>query len=253
MLTLKDKPIKVVGVIPARYKSTRFPGKPLADICGKPMIWWVYHQASQVKCFDSIYVATDDNRIQDVCRNYSIPVFMTRSDHPNHMARVWEVSESVSADYYICVNGDEPLISPDSIQTAIPKEKCEDLYFGGLMRELTDPAEVLDPANIKVVVNRFNECMYISRMPMPYPKGTLGFRYLKWVGVECFNKQALDFFVHTPMGVYEKIEDIDHLRFIENKKTLHLTEVASESLSVDTKSDLERVIQIIERRQGIHA
>lgn len=242
--------MKLVCVIPARYHSTRFPGKPLADICGKPMIWWVFQQARQVKEFDSIYVATDDERIRSVCEDFGISVIMTRGDHPNHMARVWEVSELIGADYYICVNGDEPLISPKSIQAVIPRRTQSDVYFGGLMRKLTDPAEVLDPTNIKVLVNRASECMYISRMPIPFPKGTVMFQYLKWVGVECFNKRALDFFVHTPMGVYEKIEDIDHLRFIENKKVLHLTEVESESLSVDTKSDLEKVIQIISRRNS---
>lgn len=242
--------MKIIGVIPARYQSSRFPGKPLADICGKPMIWWVYQQACKVKDFTSLYVATDDTRIQEVCESFSIPVLMTRNDHPNHMARVWEVSEKVDADYYISVNGDEPLISPESIQKVIPKQISQDIYFGGLMRKMTDPAEVMDPANIKVVVNRFNECMYISRTPLPFPKGTVLFQYLKWVGVECFNKAALDFFVQTPMGVYEKIEDIDHLRFLENKKTLHLTQVQSESLSVDTKSDLEKVIQIISRRKS---
>ena len=95
--------MKIVAVIPARYKSTRLPGKPLADICGKPMIWWVYNQVKKVKEFKDIFVATDDERIKETCEKYNIKVIMTRDNHPDHISRVQEVSEKIEADYYVCI------------------------------------------------------------------------------------------------------------------------------------------------------
>ena len=238
--------MKIIGVIPARYKSTRFPGKPLADICGKPMIWWVYQQVIKVKGLSEVFVATDDNRITSVCEEYSIPFVMTRDDHVNHVTRLHEVSDKVEADYYVCVNGDEPLILPQNIANVIPDTLVRnEVYAGYLMRNLTDPAETLDPSNIKLSVLSSGKCIYMSRMPIPYPKGTINVTYKKLIGVECFNKAALDFYVNTPMGELEKIEDIDHLRFIENGKDVIIKLTESESLSVDTKNDLEKVRRIM--------
>lgn len=241
--------MKVIGVIPARYQSSRFPGKPLADICGKPMIWWVYNQVSQVKEFSEIYVATDDERIVACCEEYGMKYVMTRKDTPNHIHRIWEVTEMIEADYYISINGDEPLISPDNIRQAFPSAVISDRpFFQSVYREMHDPAEVMDIANVKIVLNKEGVCMYQSRYPIPCPKGSLLFTYKKAIGIECFNKKALDIFAHTPMGVMEKIEDIDHLRFLENGIPIYYKQIDSESLSVDTKNDLEKVRLIIEER-----
>lgn len=239
---------KIIGVIPARYQSSRFPGKPLADICGKPMIWWVYQQVIKVPELAEIYVATDDLRIQKVCEEYGMNVVMTRDDHPEHISRIHEVSDIIKADIYVCVNGDEPLISPECISQAIigALEK-DNLFFSGAMRKLSDPVETIDPANIKIVMSQTGRCLYISRAPVPFPKGSLFFNYHKYVGIECFTKQALDFFVNTPQGSLEKVEDIDHLRFLENYKELSFTLVNSESISVDTPKDLEKVIVMIKK------
>jgi 3-deoxy-manno-octulosonate cytidylyltransferase (CMP-KDO synthetase) len=240
--------MKVVGVVPARYESTRFPGKPLADICGKPMIWWVYTQAKKVSLLSELHIATDDMRIADICADYGLPTIITRNDHPNHIARVWEASESISADFYICVNGDEPLIEPELIEKIIPPAPVGGVYFGGAMRKLTDPAETIDSANIKLAACDDGRVVYMSRTPVPYPQGTLMFEYKKYVGVECFTKAALDFFVNAPMGRLERIEDIDHLRFIENGHPLYFTDVKSDSISVDTAKDLEKVRGIVRSR-----
>lgn len=240
--------MKIIGVIPARYKSSRFPGKPLADICGKPMIWWVYNQVKKVKEIDQVVCAIDDERIEEVCKNYNIPYIMTSSDLPEHISRVHEVSTKIDADYYMCINGDEPLISPNCITPIIPDGLHSEPFFGGAMRKLSDPAETIDFANIKLVISDTGRCLYMSRTPVPYPKGTLLFQYNKYVGVECFNKKALDFFVSTPMGSIEKIEDIDHLRFLENGVDLHFNYVDSESISVDTYKDLEKVRAIMQKK-----
>ncbi len=239
--------MKIIGVIPARYASTRFPGKPLADICGKPMIWWVYQKVKEIKELDELYVATDDERIKKVCDEYDMKVVMTRNDHPNHIARIHEVSENIKADYYICVCGDEPLINIDSVKKIIPSETYNDEpLFIGERRKLKDPAETIDSANIKVVTGENDLGIYCSRTPIPYPKGTLMFDYYKTVGIECFNKLGLDFFVNTPMGKTEKVEDVDYIRFLEHGVKIYFKEVESYSLSVDTPKDLEKVISIIQ-------
>ena len=234
--------MKLVAVIPARYQSTRFPGKPLADICGKPMLAWVYQSVSAIDRFDEVVCAIDDKRIENVCKQYNINYVMTKNNHPEHISRVHEVATKVMADYYICVNGDEPLIDKACILPVLPDHIRTEPYFGGAMRKLTDPAETIDFAKIKLVISESTgRCLYMSRTPVPYPKGSLMFSYNKYVGVECFNRAALDFFVSTPMGSLEKIEDIDHLRFLENGIDLHFTYVDSESISVDTPKDLEKV------------
>lgn len=245
--------MKIIGVIPARYQSSRLPGKPLADICGKPMIWWVYQQAKKVDEFDEVVVATDDNRISNVCKQYGIQVVMTSDNHPTHVHRIHEVSEKIAADYYVVVCGDEPLISVEVIKAAFPKENHDphEMYVGGLCRYFTDPAEVIDPANIKVFTNDKDECILLSRAAVPFPYKTVLFKYKKVVGVECYNKKALDFFVSTPKGPLESIEDVTLQRFLENKIHIIYRLVDSVSLSVDTPHDLEKVIDII-KKQGLH-
>ena len=196
-----------------------------------------------------MFVATDDERITEVCKENSIPYVMTRNDHVNHVTRLAEVASKVEADYYVCVNGDEPLILPENIENVLPDKLIKDeVYAGYLMRNLTDPAETIDPSNIKLSVLSNGNCIYMSRTPIPYPKGTINVTYKKLIGVECFNKAALDFYVNTPMGELEKIEDIDHLRFIENGKRVVIRLTASESLSVDTRNDLEKVKAIMEKK-----
>lgn len=240
--------MKIVAVIPARYKSSRFPGKPLADICGKPMIWWVYHQVKKVSEISEVYVATDDERIADVCRQNDISYVVTSDNLPEHISRIYEVSQQIDADYYMCINGDEPLVSADCIRKVIPVDTGEKYYYSGAVRKLTDPAEAIDFANIKVVMNKENRGIYMSRTPVPYPRGTLLFSYYKYVGIECFTKEGLDFFVNAKQGIVEKIEDIDHLRFIENGKEIHFTEVNSDSISVDTPKDLEKVRLMVNQK-----
>lgn len=240
--------MRIVCIIPARYESTRFPGKPIVDICGKPMLWWVYDIANKMKVFEDVFCAIDDVRIQRVCDDLNLKYVMTRNDHPDHISRVQEVSDKVEADYYICINGDEPLITEDCILPVVPSNTTSEPYFGGAMRNLTDPAEVIDPANIKLVISSSGKCIYMSRIPVPYPKGTLKVVYKKYVGVECFNKKALDFFVGTAMGSIEKAEDIDHLRFLENDIELRFSLVESNSISVDTPKDLDFVREKMKER-----
>ena len=237
--------MKVIGVIPARYGCSRFPGKPLQIICGKPMLWWVYHQAVKVRELEAVYVATDDERIMELCRQYGMNAVMT-GEHSTHIARVHELSTRVDADYYVNVNGDEPLIEPETIRAIIPKEASDEPRVFGLMKVLRDPVELIDPTNIKVAANKEGVALYISRAPIPHPYKTILFEYKKGSGVECWNKAALGLFVRSEPGVMEKIEDLVALRFFENGVPMRYTLVESNSLSVDTPKDLEKVRLIME-------
>ncbi len=238
--------MRVVAIIPARYHSSRFPGKPLADLCGKPMIWWVYNQVKKVSEIDEVYVATDDKRIEEVCNKQRINVVMTRDDHGTSTERVNEVAHKVDADLYIVINGDEPLIDPEIIRAIIPKdEMTPDFYVSNLMTEILRPSEVVDFTNIKVVTDEEENALFMSRSPIPYPKASIEYKYYKHVGVLCYSKSALEFFATTPKGYNEKIEDVNELRFIEHGKKLKMVEVKAHSLSVDTPKDLEYVKKVI--------
>lgn len=240
--------MKMIGVIPARYQSSRFPGKPLADICGNPMIWWVYNQTRKVKELSETLVATDDKRISDVCDRLGIPYVMTSEKHRNHVERLYEVSEKVAADLYVCVCGDEPLILPETIEKVIPSDQIDQsrCFACSVQRPFTNPAEVIDVNTIKLVTDVNGVSLYMSRIPIPYPNKSLDFPYMEKVGVESYNKKALDFFYHTSPGFLEKTEDIVLLRFVENNVPVHYRTDDHYTLSVDTPKDLEVVKKIIE-------
>lgn len=239
--------MKVVGVIPARYSSTRFPGKPLADILGMPMIWWVYKRAEKASCLNELYVATDDERIKNICEKYSIPIIMTSDRHPTAAHRLQEVSESVKADFYVQLNGDEPLINIDAINASVPEFVPQDVEFGtNIITEIEDPAQAIDPSNIKVVFDDNMNALYMSRTPIPYPFKAIDFKYYKHVGIIGYNKKMLDFHMNSVPGRFERIEGIDTLRFIDYGKQLKLILVHNcHSLSVDTEKDLSEVIKMI--------
>ncbi|MFF3022047.1 3-deoxy-manno-octulosonate cytidylyltransferase [Gottfriedia sp. NPDC057948] len=241
--------MKIIGVIPARYNSSRFPGKPLADICGKPMIWWVHERLNGLEGLSEVYVATDDLRIKDVCESYGIKTIMTSENHKTHLDRLYEVSTLVDADFYINVNGDEPLIETEAIRRILPKEvDSNSLYVSNLMTELKNPLEAVDFSKIKVATDVFGYGLYLARSPIPYPKGTYDFYYKKFVGVQCFTKSALEFCYLAPRGPLEAAEDIDEFRFIENGQKIKFVEANVTTLSVDTPKDLDKVRDIIKNR-----
>ena len=128
--------MKIVAVIPARYSSTRLPGKPLKDICGKPMLWWVYHHVKKVKGINEVYCAIDDERIERICTQYNMNYVMTANSHPEHISRIQEVSQIIDADYYICINGDEPLITEETIIRLFPGRLLKDHILAVLCANL---------------------------------------------------------------------------------------------------------------------
>ena len=244
--------MNIVGVIPARYQSTRFPGKPLADICGKPMIWWVYNQVKKVENLSEVYVATDDERIKTECEKYDIKVVMTKDTHKTHLDRLAEFVQIIDADFYININGDEPLIDPKNIAKLVPNGVSPDeFYFANAMTLVKNPVEVVDNARIKIVTDVDGYGLYMARTPIPYPKGSSNFEYKKFVGIQCFSKSALEFCGVTERGEIEGIEDIDEYRFLEHGKKVKFIPVDASSFSVDTKKDLEKVREMLKTSQNI--
>ena len=187
--------MKIIGVIPARYKSSRFPGKPLADICGKPMIWWVYNQCLKVEEFDSVYVATDDNRIFNSCTDLGINVIMTSDSHLTGTDRIGEVARKVNADLIVNIQGDEPLLEPETIKAAImPFFENKDLQITNLMTKIKNPVDVVNCTVPKVITNKEGKGIYLTRSTSPYPKGKIDFDYYKQVCVYGYKPEALQFY-----------------------------------------------------------
>ena len=233
----------ILGVIPARWASTRFPGKPLAEIAGRPMIWHVYQRCQEAGCLDRTLVATDDDRLLDACEQYHIDAMMTASTHPTGTDRVAEVARSVKADLYVNVQGDEPLISPEAIRLMAEAGKSVPYVANGCA-ETTDLADLIDATVPKVLVGKHRQAIYLSRSPVPYPK-TRGARYLIQVCVYAFTPEGLRVFANTPQGQLERSEGIELLRFIERHLPVKMIEVPRSPVAVDTLEDLERARQIL--------
>lgn len=238
--------MKIIGVIPARYKSSRFEGKPLADILGKPMIWWVYNEAIKVKEFSEVYVATEDSRIYDKCVDLNINVLMTSDVHMTGTDRIGEVARSIEADLYVNIQGDEPMIEPETIRAAIqPFLENKELQVTNLMTKIIDPVDLCNVTVPKVITNKDNIGLFLTRSASPYPKGSIDFSYYKQVCVYGFKPDALKFFCNTERGKIESIEDIEILRFIESGYKVQFIEVDSDTVAVDTIKDLEKVKNIM--------
>ena len=241
--------MKTIAVIPARYASTRMPGKPLADVLGKPMIWWVYRAAKACAKLDDVLIATDDTRIADVCAQYDMKCVMTSPDHDTPTGRIWEVSTKVDADLYLQLMGDEPLVDPAAFDLILPDTLPDDAcYVAVLTNVMQHPADVVDFSNQKVVTNAAREVLMISRSPIPYPKGTLDFDYEKVTGIQLYSKQALQFYHNTPKSILERAEENDMMRYVENGRKVHAIVSPYKTVSVDTPKDLALVNEILKEK-----
>ena len=243
--------MNIIGVIPARYASTRFPGKPLVEIEGKPMVWWVYQEAKKSKYLQEVYVATESEKVESVCKKLNINVILTSDTHPTGTDRVCEVSEKIKADLYTVIMGDEPLIKTKDIDTLIQEMLSNTKYDGGMLtKKYTNPVDVINPTTIKLALNNNNELIYMSRQAIPFPKGSLDYDYYKNIGVYIFTKNALNYYKENPVGKLEKIEELEMLRMLEGHKLIKVVEIESDSFSVDTQKDLQKIKEILKTRRN---
>ncbi len=241
--------MKIIGVIPARYKSSRFPGKPLTDICGRPMIYWVYQQAKKVKEFYEVYVATDDERIREICEAHDMKVIMTSDQHQTGSDRVAEVAQKVEGDLFVNVQGDEPVIDPEMIRQVISLfTEDESVYFGSLKKEITDPEEIRASSTVKVVTDDNGDAMYFSRSVIPsnLKDGRLA-RVFRHVGIYAYKKEFLLKFAAMEQTELELGEGIEPLRAMQRGYKIRLKETEYTSIGVDLPEHVAQVEKIIGR------
>ncbi|WP_313972437.1 3-deoxy-manno-octulosonate cytidylyltransferase [uncultured Selenomonas sp.] len=243
--------MRTLCVIPARYASTRLPGKPLADICGKPMICRVLERASRAQKPEKVIVATDDQRIYDAVRAEGGEAILTRADHPTGTDRLAEVAEAYpEVDLIVNVQGDEPLIEPSVIDDLIaPFEVDENLPMATVMTRMDDAAEQLNPNNVKVVVDKLGYALYFSRSLVPYPRAAAGPVY-KHIGIYAYRRDFLLRYARLEPTPLERAESLEQLRALENGYGIRVLETDCRFVGVDTVEDLALVNKIY-REQGL--
>ena len=254
---MKKTQTKISAVIPARYGSTRFEGKPLADILGKPMIQYVYEGVCQSKLIDEVIVATDDERISEVVKSFGGKAVMTSPTHFTGTDRVAEVAKKLKSEIIVNVQGDEPLIRGEFIDNAIRPLLTDDtLQLSTLMTRIEEVRDWLNPHIVKVVADQKNFALYFSRSPIPFPRdlqigrlesnpfGTnrpLPKRVFKHIGVYVFRRKFLLQFSKMKPTPLEKLEKLEQLRALENGHPIKVTLVDYEPLCVDTPEDIQKV------------
>ena len=242
--------MKSVIVIPARYGATRFPGKSLARIEGRPMIQWVWEAASRSRLTEQVIVATDDDRIADVAAKFGADVIMTKKSHGSGTDRMAEVADKISAQLYVNVQGDEPLLSPAAVDDLI-RAMMENprAPIGTLAHRIESEAEWRSPEVVKVVRNRQHEALYFSRSPLPFQRTfDRNAPLLRHVGIYAFRARALADFVSLKPSALEMAEGLEQLRALENGLTIQVIETKYRCLGVDTPADLARVEAVLRKQ-----
>ena len=240
---------KVVVVIPARYGSTRLPGKPLVSLAGKPMIQRVYERAKMAKRADQVIVATDDERIVKAVQEFGGEARMTRGDHRTGTERVAEVAAHVEGDVFVNAQGDEPLLDPAAIDTAV-EALLEDppASVATVATPVKVLSDVMDPNVVKTVLDFDGYALYFSRAPIPWVRDTAGkvhVKYWKHLGLYVFQRDALLEYPTLPQGELERIEQLEQLRWMENGWKIRVAEVEHDAVSVDVPEDVARVEKLL--------
>ena len=256
---------KVVAVIPARWASVRFPGKPIVDILGKPMVQWVAEQAEKSSLVTDVIIGTDDKRIYDVVLGFGGKVVMTSPNHQSGTDRVAEVARNIECDIIVNIQGDEPLIPPDNIDLVIkPLLDSDELVVSTLMTSISSSSEMLNPDICKVVVDDAGYALYFTRAPIPYNrdfecmdssntdsqmgvnKTVLGHKH---IGIYAYKKSFLLQFSNIKTSRLENIEKLEQLRILENGYSIQVVETEQNSIGVDRPSDVEKIIKnIVEKK-----
>lgn len=242
--------MKIIGIIPARYGSTRLEGKPLKDICGKPMIQRVYEAAQQAKLLDQVYVATDDARIVAAVEQFGGQVRLTAVDHKTGTDRIAQVAAEIDAEIIVNLQGDEPLVNPAMIDEVIQPFMDEpDLPMSTLCVPILEEAALHDPNVVKAVFDQRGYALYFSRSLIPYPRKRDNFQAYEHLGLYAYRKDFLMTYIALPQSRLEINESLEQLRVLEAGYRLKVIVSAHpyDGVSVDTQEDLEKVRQIVQR------
>jgi len=242
---------QIVVVIPSRFAATRLPGKPLVNLAGKPMVQRVYEQAKLAQTVHRVLVATDDQRIFDSVQAFGGEVRMTRSDHRTGTERIAEVAAHVPGDVFVNVQGDEPLIDPVAIDTAVAA-LLEDppAQIATVATPIRHVPDIMDPNIVKTVLDFDSNALYFSRAPIPWVRDTqqrVHVKYWKHLGLYAFQREALLEYSTFPQGELEKIEQLEQLRWLENGWKIRVAEVEHDAVSVDVPEDIARVEKLLQK------
>lgn len=237
-------PPKILGVIPARFASTRFPGKALAPIAGKPMIQHVWERARLCELLTRVVVATDDERIAGAARGFGAEAVLTRADHASGTDRAAEAAAATDAEVIVNIQGDEPLIDPAAISLALSTLLDDPVCrMATLKRRLTSPADVRNPNIVKVVTSLSGWALYFSRSPIPASRGEEA-AYWKHIGLYVYRRELLLSYSSLPRGPLEEAEKLEQLRALENGIGIRVAETSYDTIGVDTPEDLEAVLKL---------
>ncbi len=239
--------MKNIAIIPARLASTRLSRKMLRELAGKPLIGWVYEAVCASSLLSEVIIATDSEEILEVCRRHGWNAQMTSAAHRSGTERVQEVSNTVAADVYVNVQGDEPLTRPQHIATLLAVMK-DPTVLVGTVKTPCAPHEIDNPGAVKVVTETGGRALYFSRASIPFDRDGNKPQYFKHLGLYAYRKSALDFFVSQPESTLEKSEQLEQLRFLENGIPIYVGETPLDSVGVDTEEDLLRVVEILRKR-----
>lgn len=242
--------MKILGVIPSRYASTRFPAKPLADIAGKPMVQRVYEQAAKAKCFTKVVVATDHESIFMTVESFGGNVVMTSAEHPTGTDRCYQALQLQAEpfDFVINIQGDEPFIEPEQMNL-LASALDEHTQLATLVSKINDYESLTNPNTVKVVFNHRYEALYFSRHAIPYVRGVNAEAWLqkhdfyKHIGIYAYRADALAKITHLVQSTLEVAESLEQLRWLQNGFTIKVKETPYASIGIDTPQDLEMALK----------
>ncbi|CAL2077177.1 3-deoxy-manno-octulosonate cytidylyltransferase [Tenacibaculum sp. 190524A02b] len=245
--------MKVIAMIPARYNASRFPGKLMKDLAGKPVILRTYESAVNTKLFDDVYIVTDSNVIKNVIEEHNGKVIMSKKEHQCGSDRIAEAVKDIDTDIVINVQGDEPFIDTISLEKLVlvfKNDKNSSIDLASLKVKITDENEINNPNNVKVITDNNNFAIYFSRSVIPYKREEdINTDYYKHKGIYAFRKEAILDFYRTPMTPLESSEKIECIRYLEVGKKIKMVETSSEGIGIDTPEDLEKAIKYL-KQQG---
>jgi len=240
---------KIIAIIPARFNSSRFPGKPLVDIKGKSMIQRVYENVKDSNLIDQVVVATDDMRIGEAVKAFKGEYILTSSSHVNGTSRIAEAAERVDADIIINVQGDEPLVEAEILDELIkPFLTTENTVMATLKAKLTEENLINDPNVVKVITDVNGNAVYFSRSVIPFNRDGVSQTYYKHIGIYAYSKDFLLKYVTLPPSDLELAESLEQLRALENGYPIYVSEVENELISIDTPEDLDRLERYMKER-----
>ncbi len=236
--------MNIIAMIPARYAASRFPGKLMQDLAGKPVIVRTYEAAVQTKLFDDVYVVTDSKIIYDTIVNEGGNAIMSVEEHECGSDRIAEAVLEMDADIIVNVQGDEPFTDKESLSgvlSVFKNDADKEIDLASLMTRIDDKEEINNPNTVKVIVDNRNFALYFSRSPIPYPRsGSDDITYFKHKGIYAFRKRALMDFRRLPMLSLEAAEKIEAIRYLEYGKKIKMVETDVSGIEIDTPEDLER-------------